>query len=89
LPCRWTLWIVDAFCYDAASDRLRQFVAEIRMVPENGTLSIMVKANAEKLLEAGGLILSSNVGCGGTQPAVLAAVERGGLAIIWIISSAE
>ena len=45
--------------YDAASERLRQFVADIRMVPKNGTLGTMVKTNAGKLLDAGGLIPSS------------------------------
>ena len=57
--------LTQAEGHDAASERLRQFVAEIRMVPEHGTLSIAVKANAEKILEAGGLIPSSRVGCGG------------------------
>lgn len=57
--------LAQAEGHDAARERLRRFVAEIRMVPESGTLSIMVKPNAENLLAAGGLNLSSNVGCGG------------------------
>jgi hypothetical protein len=53
---------------DAVSERLRDFVSEIRFVPENGALRIMVKANTAAVLASGGLIISSRDGCGGPLP---------------------
>jgi hypothetical protein len=53
-----------------AADLLRGFVDEIRLTPEDGTLSIAVKGNLAGVLTAAGLspVAASSDGCGGATP---------------------
>lgn len=56
---------------DAAADRIRSMVTEVRLQPDNGVLGILVKPNSGVILSAAGYSLSSNDGCGGPQPLLL------------------
>lgn len=71
-----------------ATEALRRLIAII-LTPTQGELRIELKGNLAAMLsaatnakrspETGDLSLQGEIGCGGVQPPVLAAVERGGV----------
>jgi hypothetical protein len=72
-----------------ASEMLRGLIEAIILTPQDGQLRIELRGDLAAMLaaaqpterwpETGGLHLPIQIGCGGVQPPVLAAVARGGV----------